>query len=155
LQIDDSGLYGAAEQSIKLLRTRTDMHIDFRYQLHNVPLNPTEEIHLLQILREASQNAVNHSKGQHLRINLTELPDKQVELSIEDDGVGLSSHPEKLNHYGLAIIQERSRHLNAELIVKSAQDGVKGTHIAIRFEPRYLKDPKEQLDAHSLIPTSS
>jgi two-component system nitrate/nitrite sensor histidine kinase NarX len=141
LQIDDSGLYGAAEQSIKLLRARTEMHIDFQYQLQNVPLNPTEEIHLLQIMREASQNAVNHSKGQHLHIRLSELADKRVELIIEDDGVGLSNHPEKLNHYGLAIIQERSRHLQGELVVKSAPEGIKGTRIELRFEPRYLKDP--------------
>ena len=155
LQIDASGLEGAAEQSIKLLRARTEMEIDFRYQLHSVPLNPTEEIHLLQIMREASQNAVNHSKGERLLICLSELPDKRIELVIQDDGVGLSSHPEKLNHYGLAIIQERSRHLHGELIVKSTQEGVKGTRIELRFEPKYLKEPKQSLDSSSLSPTDS
>lgn len=155
LQIDASGLQGAAEQSIKLLRARTEMQIDFRYQLHNVPLNPTEEIHLLQIMREASQNAVNHSRGEHLLISLSEMPDKKIQLIIEDDGVGLSSHPEKLNHYGLAIIQERSRHLHGDLIVKSAQEGVKGTRIELRFEPRYLKEPREKLNSSSLSPIGS
>ena len=86
---------------------------------------------------------MNHSKGKHLQISLSELADKRIELIIEDDGVGLSSHPEKLNHYGLAIIQERSRHLNGEPIVKSRPEGVQGTRIELRFEPRYLNDPKE------------
>lgn len=144
LQIDDTGLQGAAEHTIKLLKTRTDMQLEFIYQLKNVPLNPTEEIHLLQILREASQNAVNHSKGQHLKIVLHELPNKQVQLVIEDDGVGLASHPEKLNHYGLAIIKERSRHLNAELTVISAQDGIQGTRIELIFEPQYLRETVPQ-----------
>lgn len=150
LQIDDSGFLGAAEQSIKLLQARTDMQIQFNYQLHNVPLNPSEEIHLLQILREASQNAVNHSKGTHLQITLSELPDKHIQLTIQDDGVGLSSHPEKLNHYGLAIIKERSRHLNGELSVKSAPEGYKGTCIELRFEPRYLNET-QPINAQNLF----
>lgn len=153
LQIDDRGFFGAADQSIKLLQTRTDMHIDFQYQLHNVPLNPTEEIHLLQILREASQNSVNHSKGTNLHILLRELENKHIELIIEDDGVGLSSHPEKLNHYGLAIIQERSRHLNGELVLKSAQEGIQGTRIELRFEPSYLKDAKDSYSPKMVTPS--
>ena len=143
LQIDDSGLLGAIENSIKQLQSRTTMEIDFQYNLHNVPLIPAEEIHILQILREASQNAVNHSKGSILTIHLNQLPNKTIQLVIQDDGVGLTSKPEKLNHYGLAIIQERSRHLHGELIVKSVLDGIIGTRIALTFRPSYLLSPEE------------
>lgn len=138
LQIDDSGLLGAIEKSIAQLEARTEMNIDFKYNLNNVPLNPSEEIHLLQILREASQNAVNHSKGLNLSIHLNQLANQQIELTIQDDGVGLSANPEKLNHYGLAIIKERSKHLNGELLVASTSDGITGTRIILRFLPDYL-----------------
>jgi two-component system nitrate/nitrite sensor histidine kinase NarX len=138
LQIDDAGLLGAIEKSINQLKTRTTMEIDFQYNLNNVPLIPAEEIHLLQILREASQNAVNHSKGEHLTIHLNQLANKKVELLVQDDGVGLSHNPEKLNHYGLAIIKERSRHLHGELKFISRLEGIKGTRIELTFEPRYL-----------------
>ena len=144
LKIDDSGLRGAAEKSVSQLKERTSMEIEFNYNLDNVPLSPTEEIHLLQILRETSQNAVNHSKGSHLTINLKQLENNSIELIIEDDGVGLSSHPEKLNHYGLAIIKERSRHLNGELKVLSTMDGIKGTRIELVFVPSYLL-PQEKV----------
>lgn len=140
LKIDDTGLKGAIEQSVKQLQARTDIQISLEYKLDNVPLIPAEEIHLLQILREASQNAVNHSKGTRLEIHLCQLSDKRIELIIQDDGVGLSRHPEKLNHYGLAIIQERSRHLQGQLIVKSTQNDIKGTRIELNFEPAYLKE---------------
>lgn len=143
LQIDGSGLLGAIEKSIEQLQARTTMKIDFKYNLQNVPLNSSEEIHLLQILREASQNAANHSKGQHLTIHLNQLANKKVELLVHDDGVGLSSNPEKLNHYGLAIIKERSSHLKAELKVLSTSDGLKGTRIELTFEPRYLLETED------------
>ena len=138
LQIDDAGLQGALEKSIDQLKARTTMEIDFQYNLHNVPLIPAEEIHLLQILREASQNAVNHSKGKHLSIHLKQLASQKIELSVQDDGVGLTNNPEKLNHYGLAIIKERSSHLRAELKVLSTAEGFKGTRIELSFEPQYL-----------------
>ena len=63
-----------------------------------------------------------------------------IKLEITDDGVGLKNNPEKLNHYGLAIIQERSRHLNGKLTVRSTVDGIKGTQIQMSFSPSYLND---------------
>jgi two-component system nitrate/nitrite sensor histidine kinase NarX len=151
LKVDESGLKGAIEKSVEQLRKRTKMIIDFHYNLNNVPLNPSEENHLLQILMEASQNSVNHSKGHHLKIHLAQLPDKNLELLIEDDGVGLSSDPEKLKHYGLAIIQERSRHLHGELKVTSVLDGIKGTRIELTFGPNYLVTPLTSKAAETKI----
>ena len=145
LKIDDQGLEGAILQTVSQLKERTNMEIHLSYSLKDVPLNPNEEIHLLQILREASQNATNHSQGQHLDISLVQLENKNIELCIKDDGVGLPNNPEKLNHYGLAIIQERSRHLNAELTVNSSPETDEkhgGTEIKIQFKPSYLIENK-------------
>ena len=141
LKIDDEGLEGAILQTINQLRARSEMNIELNYALKDVPLNPSEEIHLLQILREASQNATNHSQGKNLSISLSQLNDKSIELIIKDDGIGLPEAPEKLNHYGLAIIKERSRHLDAKLSVNSTlkNDTTKGhTEIKLQFNPCYL-----------------
>lgn len=143
LKIDDEGLEGAILQTIEQLKARTEMDVSLHYELKNIPLSPSEEIHLLQILREASQNATNHSKGKNLSISLTELVDKSIELVIKDDGIGLPDSPEKLNHYGLAIINERSRHLNAQLSINSTKedDSHQGyTKIEIVFKPSYLTE---------------
>ena len=138
LKVDESGLKGAMQKSVEQLKARTEMHIDFKYQLENVPLKPTEEIHLLQIMREASQNAINHSKGTQLDIHITQETDKSIYVLVEDNGVGLSENPEKLNHYGLAIIQERSRNLEGIVNVTSTKEGFKGTKVELRFKPAYL-----------------
>lgn len=140
LKVDDSGLKGAMEKSVEQLKARTDMDIDFLYQLDNVPLKPTEEIHLLQIMREASQNSINHSKGTILKVHIMQEDDKSISLLVEDNGVGLKENPEKLNHYGLAIIQERSRNLNGSLSVMSIKEGITGTKVKLKFKPAYLAD---------------
>ena len=66
--------------------------------------------------------------------------DKSISLLVEDNGVGLKENPEKLNHYGLAIIQERSRNLNGSLSVMSIKEGITGTKVKLKFKPAYLAD---------------
>jgi two-component system, NarL family, nitrate/nitrite sensor histidine kinase NarX len=138
LKIDHDGLQGTIEQIASLLRQQTDMEIALSYELNDLPLRAIEEIHLMQITREASQNAINHSKGENLAIRLFQHQDKSIELSIEDDGVGIHDSPEKLNHYGLNIMQERSRDLNGRICIENRSE--KGTRVAMRFMPMYLKD---------------
>ncbi len=136
LKIDTGGLHNALKLVIAQLNERTDLEVNLHYQLNNLPLSPTEEIHLLQIIREASQNAVNHSKGRKLDIILRQKEDQSIELSVEDDGIGIPQNAERNNHYGLAIISERSRHLNGQVSIKAREEG--GTKVMFSFTPNFL-----------------
>lgn len=133
LKLDETGLEGALVQTIDSLQQRSTMKVTLDYQLQDIPLSPSEEIHLLQIVREAGQNAINHSEGSRLHIELCRLLDDQVLMVINDDGKGLPDDPAKLNHYGLAIMQERARNLSGQLDITS-QQGV-GTTIRLKFTP--------------------
>jgi two-component system, NarL family, nitrate/nitrite sensor histidine kinase NarX len=137
LKIDTAGLQGALENTVKQLRERTEMNVNLHYQLANLPLNPTEEIHLLQIIREASQNSINHSGGENLNISLNQLADKSINLIIDDDGIGIPDTPEKLNHYGLAIMNERSRHLHGKVDISPRESG--GTRVECTFMPNFIE----------------
>ena len=136
LKIDTGGLHSALSLVINQLNQRSDLKVQLHYQLSNIPLSPTEEIHLLQIIREASQNAVNHSKGSTLDIYLHQKDDQSIELVVEDDGIGIPPNAERNNHYGLAIISERSRHLNGKVSIKPRDQG--GTRVAFSFKPAFL-----------------
>lgn len=136
LKIESGGLHSALSQVIAQLNERSDLNIQLHYKLSNIPLSPTEEIHLLQIIREASQNAVNHSKGSAVDIFLQQRGDQAIELVVEDDGIGIPAHAERNNHYGLAIINERSRHLNGQVSIKPKDSG--GTRVAFSFTPNFL-----------------
>lgn len=136
LKIDTGGLQSALELVVTQLNERSDMQVTLHYQLANLPLSPTEEIHLLQIIREACQNAINHSLGTRLDIQLFQNQDQSIQLLIDDDGVGLADNAEKNNHYGLAIIQERSRHLHGSVEIARRDEG--GTRVAFAFRPSFL-----------------
>jgi len=135
LKIEDAGVKSALEETIAQLKTRSDMAINLRCELDNIPLAADEEIHLLQIAREATQNAVYHSKGSKVNISIVPERDKYISLSIEDDGVGIPDDPEKLNHYGLAIMKERSRNLSGEVKIKRREPN--GTEVSFKFLPKY------------------
>ncbi|MCL5255204.1 MAG: histidine kinase, partial [Gammaproteobacteria bacterium] len=82
LKVDGKGLLHALETTVDQLEDRTDMQIHLVYELEDVPLTPHEEVHLLQIIREASQNAVNHSQGGWLKISLISEA-SLIQLSVE------------------------------------------------------------------------
>src|SRR5690606_18215411 len=97
---------------------QSDIVFRLDYQLENTPLVPHEEIHLLQIIREACQNTIHHSQGSDVVVRLSQDDQEKIHLSIEDNGVGIPENAEKLNHYGLAIMQERSRHLGGKISIQ-------------------------------------
>jgi len=141
LKIDADGLHGAISSTVEQLLERSDMEIVLDYQLSDLPLSSTEEIHLLQIMREASQNSIHHSKGSIVVIKLCQASDQSIELSIKDNGIGIQQSPEKLNHYGLAIMNERGRHLGGNIEISAHPDG--GTVVLFKFLPEYLKEQEK------------
>lgn len=136
LKVDGNGLFSALQASVKQLSEQSGMQITLDYQLINIPLAPHEEIHLLQIIREASQNAVHHSAGTEILISLQLQDAAIIALAIEDNGVGIPQAAEKLNHYGLAIMQERSKHLGGSISIKRRPEG--GTGVYFSFTPECL-----------------
>ena len=137
LKVDGKGLLTALQKTVEQFQEQSSMEITLDYDILHAPLSPQEEIHLLQIIREACQNAINHSQGQRIRIRLSTSADNKILLTIEDDGIGINTNPEKLNHYGLAIIQERSHQLNGDVRIEARDDG--GTGVYFEFVPEYSR----------------
>lgn len=137
LKVDGGGLQQALQTTTSQLSAQSGMQFMLDYQLSNTPLQPQEEIHLLQIVREASQNAVHHSQGSEVLIRITQVPGQAIELAIEDNGVGIAQHAEKLNHYGLAIMQERSKQLGGSIDIRRREQG--GTGVYFSYLPEYLQ----------------
>lgn len=136
LKVDGQGLSDALAKTISEYKEQTDMSIALDYQIINVPLSPQEEIHLLQIIRESCQNAINHSKGTSIQVSIQKSGEQQVKLLVEDNGIGIDPNPEKLNHYGLAIVQERARQLDGAIVISRRDEG--GTKVEFNFTPEYF-----------------
>lgn len=144
LKMDGGGLQQALQLTATQLSEQSGIRFLLDYQLTNTPLQPQEEIHLLQIVREASQNAVHHSQGSEVRIRLAQQQGKAIDLAIEDNGVGITQNAEKLNHYGLAIMQERSKQLGGEIQIRRREQG--GTGVYFSFTPEYLQQQPVEVE---------
>lgn len=138
LKLDGGTVRAAFEKAIEQLKARSDeFEFELDFQLDHMRFSPQEEIHLLQIAREAMQNAFYHSKGDLITIALYMEDESMVRLDISDNGIGISGDPTKLNHYGLAIMQERSRGLGGEFNITQNEGG--GTKVVFRFQPIHMK----------------
>ena len=138
LKIDVAGLRQTFVETINTLNERADgkMVFNLDYQIESIPLSPNEEIHLMQIAREATQNALHHSQGSLVTIAVFADNKQNIHLQIKDNGVGIPDDPTKLNHYGLAIMQERSQHLKGHVTIHNANEG--GAVVEVIFRPSYL-----------------
>ncbi|MBR9907400.1 MAG: HAMP domain-containing protein [Gammaproteobacteria bacterium] len=142
LKVDGAGLLHALQTTIRQFSEQSNIAFRLDYQLESTPLVPHEEIHLLQIIREACQNAIHHSQGSDVVVQLSQDAENGIHLSIEDNGVGIPENAEKLNHYGLAIMQERSRHLGGNIRIERRAKG--GTGVYFEFTPQYILERQSE-----------
>lgn len=96
-------------------------------------LNPNEQIHVMQIIREALNNAVRHARAHRIAVRLYGLNTGEAVISVSDDGIGLPTNPERDNHFGLNIMRERARHLGGTLELQPQPAG--GLRVDLRFIP--------------------
>ncbi|MEK6663477.1 MAG: histidine kinase [Pseudomonadota bacterium] len=133
LRIEGDSLSAVLENTAQEFASRNQIKISLETHLTNCPLSANEEIHVLQIVREALANVVHHAQAHHAKVALCAEADGMVSVSIEDDGVGIDNAHAQTHHYGMAIMEERARGLGGRLEVMTRPEG--GTRIEVRFVP--------------------
>ncbi|OOF40686.1 two-component system sensor histidine kinase NarQ [Rodentibacter mrazii] len=129
LTVQEANLQLALEQVVASLRAQTNMQLSVNSQLPSQSLNPQQLVHLLQVVREATLNAIKHSKGTRVGITAHTNAEGEYEILIQDNGVGIPTLDEPEGHYGLNIMAERCSQLNAELTISRREQG--GTQVKI------------------------
>lgn len=129
LTVQEANLQIALAQTIDGLRSQTDMQIHLHCALPSQIFSPQQLIHALQIVREATLNAIKHSYGTQIEVIAQTNPDGENELIVRDNGNGIASLTEPVGHYGLNIMHERSQQLNAKLSIRNRPEG--GTEVKI------------------------
>lgn len=136
VKVDAPGLHPAIVGTIADFREHSDVNIWLDYRISHCPLTPNEEVHCLQIIREALSNVIKHAKAGKATVALYQGSSNQLIVDVLDDGIGISHSPEKHHHYGLSILAERSRSLNGNIEITRRPEG--GTSVKLRFFPQYL-----------------
>lgn len=123
LQLSGAGFPGAVNTAVDAFRNRTGLEITVKNALIGVELSSNDQIHFIQILREALANVEKHARATKVEVCIERAPDGACTMQVVDNGVGIPEHAEKENHFGLSIMRERAAALGAVLSISRRPEG--------------------------------
>jgi signal transduction histidine kinase len=128
---DEEDLEELMKQVIKSASLRSNMDIGLKIKGKKADLDAKVKEAFYRILQESINNSIKHSGAKHLGIVLKYLPN-MINLEIKDDGNGFD--PEKISKskYGLYIMKDRAKAIDALLVIKS--DKAKGTKTTLIYK---------------------
>jgi len=138
LRIEGEGLASALEETVGEFSARGDIPIALAAHLAGCTLSANEEIHTLQIVREALSNVLHHAQAKRAAVTVNCGSDGSVTAVIEDDGVGIGKMA-GVHHYGMTIMEERAKHLGGTLSVERPPTA--GTRVTLHFMPAQKRNP--------------
>lgn len=133
LTIEQADLVAAMQAMIASLQEQVTAKINFSFQPGLETLDAQQQVHLLQIAREAVLNAIRHADAATIAVRYERNAQGEHLLTVTDDGVGIASTEEPQGHYGLTTMSERAARLAGELKIQAQ---ARGTQVALRFPPR-------------------
>lgn len=142
LQLDKPGLRSALDETVREFSERMGFVLDLDFNLPPDLLNPNEEIHVLQIVREALSNATKHSGASEVKVKVA-FSDGKVQVCISDNGRGLSDGKVPDQHYGLIIMRDRSISLGGSLNMYNQASG--GVRMDLEFTPVGMQNQTDRL----------
>lgn len=142
LQLDKPGLRAALEKTVEEFSERLGFVIFFEFDLPSDLLTPNEEIHVLQVVREALSNVVKHAKANNVKV-LVRLRGDEVEVAVQDNGKGFAEANSPDQHYGLIIMRDRTATLGGQLNLYNLRSG--GVGLYLGFIPVSLQQQAEKM----------
>ena len=130
LQLDDPSIKNALVGTITEFTAKCQHPIEFNYQLPANYLSANQEIHLLQIIREALSNIHRHAEATLAGVDIS-LKNSQVSVNIWDNGKGLPEPVNKHGHFGISIMAERAMSLGTEIHLTTRDE--LGTLVSFEF----------------------
>lgn len=134
----DEALYEAADE----FAVKGSFEIAVSNQIMSINLTAAEQVHLIQIIREALSNVSRHAKADNVTIHLGyDDESNYIAMQISDDGIGMSGTVNQTQHHGLMIMKERAYQLGGDLIITDNKAvATKGTSVIVRFVPSFFDD---------------
>lgn len=134
LGLGEEGIAGALRDAVAEFERRSGVHATLVNDLLRVELSANEQVHVLQVVREALTNIEHHAHARNAWVALRRGGDGAIEVSIEDDGIGIGDLRSPHGHFGLSIMRDRAALVAGELSVEARAP--EGTRVLLRFRPQ-------------------
>ena len=131
LKPDDPSIENSLQSTIAEFSKKCNHPIDLSFKIPQNYLSANQEIHVLQIIREALSNVQRHAEATHSGI-IVKLENNNISIVIWDNGKGFDHYLLKQGHFGLSIMKERAKSLNAAFDIQTRKPN--GTSINIEFQ---------------------
>ncbi|USE34306.1 histidine kinase [Endozoicomonas sp. SCSIO W0465] len=132
LTLSEGGLEQALQKTLEEFSQRSPkIHFQLDYQLRFSSIDAHDQIHALQIVREALMNVVKHAKASEARVSCFITADGALAITVTDDGCGIEAKPSSHGHYGTAIMRERAASMGGILDIRTLSP--RGTEVYLEF----------------------
>ena len=135
--LEIEGLQAALKKQVDTLCARHQINatVELMNNEPNLPLKTKEALY--RIALEAIQNIIKHAQATQVLISLVEC-DGVFEMSIADNGKGITTTGSVANRFGLKTMRERAKQLDAHFVIDSAAET--GTRITITLPLGQIRD---------------
>lgn len=140
MQFDDFGLRESIEQLVEKIKRESSLDIVCNVDENINCSDKSVLMSIYRIVQECINNAVKHSNGKLVEINIKKKDD-YFDISISDNGEGFDVeeifNEKTKKHFGLMILEERVNILHGTINIESELE--KGTKVHIQLPLQYLK----------------
>lgn len=131
LKAGGDGLAAALRETVAEFERHSGVQVEVEDELIGIELSANEQIHVLQIVREALTNVEKHARARHVTLKLQREENRAICVTIDDDGVGIDPRASPRHHFGLAIMRDRAALLGGRIDIGARPGG--GTRVQLRF----------------------
>jgi two-component system nitrate/nitrite sensor histidine kinase NarX len=133
LGLSGNGVTAAMQDAVAEFERRSGVRATLDNELLKADLSANEQVHVLQVVREALTNIEHHAHARRAWVRLRRADDG-IEVCVEDDGVGIGEARSPHGHFGVAIMRDRAATVGGTLDIESRSP--RGTRVRLRFNPQ-------------------
>lgn len=111
----------------------TGIEVEQKVEIGNESFSPREEVQIFGIVQEAFTNIRKHAQATECFFQLIST-EEGWQLSIKDNGIGFQSIESGNQHFGLAMMKERAKKLEATLEILGSPG--EGTVLSVKGEKK-------------------
>jgi len=127
--VRETGLGPALSSEFERFINRTGLSGEFGADAESARFGDERAETLMRMAQEALRNVERHAMATRVMVELKAAPDKQLELRIEDNGIGFDAQAQRPGHYGIVGLREQAELIGAKLSIDSGPN--QGTKLTV------------------------